>query len=536
MSRNARQTSRFLHPGAAFAAAALLGLLAACGGGGQPATPTGASHVTEAPGAAALARVPGPPGPPAPASAPAPAGFKLLKTNPEKGNAGTPFTITGEGLPTGKPVQFVWVTWDGSYVTKSLPETVQFFDRQFVEKRVLLAPSSGPVAIDDAGRFTANFAAPEDYGEIHDIYAVVDGLEVAKAGFRIVRKVTIAPTEGPIGTPITIQVNGLAWKPFESTLAVRYDNKYTGFLAATTTRGTVTAQVRAAGPVGMHTIDVGQSSAAVPYLNPEQSPVAQLGSFRFTFNVTKDAGPPEATIDWPENGRVAVNPSTLITTADSSLVSAVSAVFSTSSGPILSAATVKAIGLPPDADVDLLWVTAKGNRISPSGWNLEHVPLTKARAGKDGSLSAAIQIPDDLGGWHVVKLVQGEKVLAQAPYFVERSIGGVTPRRVKAGETFQVQIKGVGWTELDNGFAVTYDNAYIGYSCGFNSQGDVTMNLVATGGPGTHLIDIYPMIFQGQGKPPWDYELPILSFRQDAPGLALGYRLPAFRLAIQVTD
>ena len=83
---------------------------------------------------------------------------------------------------------------------------------------------------------------------------------------------------------------------------------------------------------------------------------------------------------------------------------------------------------------------------------------------------------------------------------------------------------------------MTYDNAYIAYSCGFNREGDVTMNLAATGGPGTHLIDIYPMVFQGQGKPPWDYELPILSFKQDAPGLALGYRLPAFRLAVEVTD
>ena len=101
---------------------------------------------------------------------------------------------------------------------------------------------------------------------------------------------------------------------------------------------------------------------------------------------------------------------------------------------------------------------------------------------------------------------------------------------------FTVHLKGIGWTELDNGVAVTYDNAYIGFDCGFNSQGDVTMNLVATGAPGIHLIDIYPMIYQGHGDPPWGYQAPLLAFQVDAPGLALGYNLPAYRLAIEVTN
>ncbi len=61
--------------------------------------------------------------------------------------------------------------------------------------------------------------------------------------------------------------------------------------------------------------------------------------------------------------------------------------------------------------------------------------------------------------------------------------------------TFNVHLKGVGWTQLDNTIAVTYDNRYVGYGCGFNSNGDVVLNLVATGGPGTHLIDIYPLLY-----------------------------------------
>ena len=190
--------------------------------------------------------------------------------------------------------------------------------------------------------------------------------------------------------------------------------------------------------------------------------------------------------------------------------------------------------MPPDAAVDIYWVSAKGNRVSPSGWNLIQTNIGKATTASNGSLRTDIQIPDDLGGWHVVKLARGEKVLAAVPFFVEHSLVGVTPIRVKANETFKIQIKGIGWTELDNGVAVTYDNGYIGYACGFNSQGDVTIYLQASGGAGIHLIDLYPMIFKGHGLGSWNYNIPQLTFAQDAPGLALGYRLPVFRLAIEV--
>ena len=68
-----------------------------------------------------------------------------------------------------------------------------------------------------------------------------------------------------------------------------------------------------------------------------------------------------------------------------------------------------------------------------------------------------------------------------------------------AGTTFTIHLKGVGWTETANIYAVDYDNAYIGYACGFNSQGDVMINLQATGEPGWHFIDLYPADLQGQG-------------------------------------
>jgi len=85
---------------------------------------------------------------------------------------------------------------------------------------------------------------------------------------------------------ITVRITGLGSSAFTSTAAIRYDNKYTGFVTATTTHGTAEFQFRAAGPVGDHTIELYGASHATPYLNIEQSPVAAVGTYRATFRVT----------------------------------------------------------------------------------------------------------------------------------------------------------------------------------------------------------------------------------------------------------
>ena len=97
---------------------------------------------------------------------------------------------------------------------------------------------------------------------------------------------------------------------------------------------------------------------------------------------------------------------------------------------------------------------------------------------------------------------------------------------VKEGQPFTIHLKGVGWTQLDNTVGVDYDNSYIGYGCGFNSNGDVLLHLHATGGPGTHLIDLYPMLYSlspSFANTPYGM-VPVLTYAQDEPGP--GPRLP----------
>jgi hypothetical protein len=480
----------------------------------------------------AIPGVPGLAGPVAPAAQPVD-NMGILKATPDTAPGGTAFTLAGGGLGPGKAVTIVWMTTNVSYVVDARPDTVDFIGRK-VDK---LGVTLGKTTTDAKGAFSLSLTAPKDFGGIHDLYAVVDGKQVAKGGFLVSRVVTMTPTSGPLGTPITITVSGLGSSQYESEAAVLYDNHFTGLIAGNTTRGTATVQIRAAGPVGRHQVEVYDASHVLPYLNIEQSPLPWLLPSKFEFTVTKDAGPPRTRVELPVDVQPTVDARTTLSAGTGTGSGGAAARLSSTSGSVLSKVGVSATGLTPGGAVDLEWATVVGNRVNCTGtcWSSVTVPLARVAAAADGSLSASITVPDGLGGWHVVRVLQGGQVKAELPYFVNRSFVSIT-KRVKAGQRFTIHLKGVGWTQIDNTLAVTYDNSYIGYGCGFNSQGDVVMNLVASGAPGTHLIDIYPMLYTQQ--PAYPYPplgmMPLLSFNRDAPGLALGYRLPAFRLAITV--
>ncbi|EQD77138.1 hypothetical protein B1A_03104, partial [mine drainage metagenome] len=104
------------------------------------------------------------------------------------------------------------------------------------------------------------------------------------------------------------------------------------------------------------------------------------------------------------------------------------------------------------------------------------------------------------------------------------------------GQEVTISIKGVGWTQLDNTLGVDYDNSYIGYGCGFNSNGYMVVHLKATGAVGYHVIDLYPMLYSlspSFASTPYGM-VPVLSAGRDYPGLALGYQVPSIHFMIKV--
>ena len=108
------------------------------------------------------------------------------------------------------------------------------------------------------------------------------------------------------------------------------------------------------------------------------------------------------------------------------------------------------------------------------------------------------------------------------------------------GQQLTVHLKGVGWTQTANIYTLVMDNNYVGYACGFNSQGDITIHILAPGTPGIHYVDLYPAIYQGNlfgsaaaqnalGGNVSYFQIPMLN-AIDHPG----ERLPAFHLTFQV--
>ena len=472
------------------------------------------------------------PGPVAPAAKPS-QNMGILKTTPDVGVAGTSYTLSGTGLPAGKDVSIVWSTANVTWVVDPRPDSVDYLGRKAEKVAVVIATTT----TNANGAFSLKLKAPRDFGGIHDIYAVVNGVQVAKGGFLITRKATMTPRRGPVGTMITLTYSGLGSSLYEGGAAAYYDNGYIGAVMANWTRGVATVKFRASGPVGRHTVLIADA-ISVDYLNIPQSPIPWANGAHFTFTVTKDAGRPAQRIDWPAQVAPTLDARTTLATTGLTASSTATARLSSTAGPVLSKVDVAATGLSAGAPVDLVWSTVVGNRVNCTGtcWSFVSVPLGKGTASADGSLTSSVTVPDGLGGWHVIQLLQGGQIKAQVPYFVKRSVVGISSLRLKAGQPFTIHLKGVGWTQLDNTIAVDYDNSYVGYGCGFNSNGDVVLNLVATGQPGTHLIDMYPLLYTQQpsyANTPYGM-VPVLTYARDVPGLALGYQLPAIRLAITV--
>ena len=141
-----------------------------------------------------LAGVAGLPGPLAPAAQPA-ANMSLLTVKPDEAVAGTKFAVSASGLPANKDVSIVWNTANVTWMVDARPDSVDYLGRQATKLAVVL----GQGKTDAQGALSLKLTAPSDFGGVHDIYAVVDGLQVAHGGFLIadtgnkrIRKVSAA--------------------------------------------------------------------------------------------------------------------------------------------------------------------------------------------------------------------------------------------------------------------------------------------------------------------------------------------------------
>jgi hypothetical protein len=436
---------------------------------------------------------------------------------PTHGIAGTVVRAVGSGFAPGASLELDWNTVEGSWVLSGTWN--ESFEGRTYKPTV---ESLTQVTTDGSGAFTTSFTAPDGFGFSHDV-AVTDGQTVVnKAAFKVDPQVSISPTSGPPGTLIHLVMRGVGWANLENSWLVTYDDQFTGWLSAVTTDGLAEATIPATGGPGEHIIRVAHGAFSVPYLNNQQSPEPDRPTFTMSFTVTSgEAVPPPA----PGNQSLAQ----------------VAGAQPAGGGPQVWAdpqlatvgtpVTIHGAGFPASASVGLTWSTIVGNRVSGSGYDESSSSLGTVSAA-DGSFQFQLPMPDDLGGTHRLDAVVGDTALASTTLTITPSAYPIEPAAGPPGTDFTIHLKGVGWTETANIYTLVYDNGYLGYACGFNSQGDVQIHLAAAGPPGWHFIDLYPAIYKGKDiGGVYNFRIPELTFAADHPG----EQLPAFHFAFQIT-
>lgn len=443
-----------------------------------------------------------------------------MALDPAKGPAGTSVRVDGRDLPANLPLRLIWVTHDCRWVLKGA-QSEEYHGRQCDVVEVELAS----VRTDAQGAVSTSFVVPEDFGFAHDVLLVdKDGAVRNKALFDAKLQVTVAPDSGPVGTPITITVKGMGVEALENNRQILYDNGYTGWLSAITTRGTATATIPATGAPGRHVIQVARGAFTFPYLNPAQSPRPDIPVFEFPFTVTD--GPPVLPAPGPAQTPPAVARSGPAGDSNPAITTDLAA------GPVGTLLTLKGQGFAATSDVKVQWFRIVGNRVAGQGWEERSVDLPPARTAGDGTFVTSFAIPGDVGGPHRIEASLAGGRPATTSVVVTPAAAVLAPAAGPQGTSFNATLTGVGWTETANIYTVVYDNRYIGYACGFNSQGNVTVPMTATGEPGWHFIDLYPAIYKGEeGGGQQSFRIPQLTFAADHPG----ERLPAFHFAFQIT-
>ncbi len=448
-----------------------------------------------------------------------------LQLNPARAHVDSPIEAIAQGLEPGKRVQLTWHTNRPEWAADLVAGT--FNGIEYHDQTLTLAEG----VTDDQGSVRLSFAVPEDFGYLHNVtidYA--DGTQAARQGILVEPTISVSPTSGPVGTPIEVTVKGVGFRPYDYLRHILYDNRFTGIVTAINTRGTARVTIPAVGEPGVHSIQLMRGAYTAPYLNPRQSPnyIPGLNEPYFTtFRITEGeavvpSAPSEQTLPrLPFEADEAGSGPTLS--------------LNYATGHVGETLAIDARGFPAGAEVQLTWSRVVGNRVSGQGWQEDWITLGSAVADQDGAFQWEGETPDDLGGAHTIRatVAGSSEPLATAVYTIQPSVAQFTPTEVKPGEMMTIQLKGIGWTETENIITMVHDNAYIGYACGFNTQGDVTIYFYADTRPGWHYIDLYPAIYKGNmGAVSSDpFRLPMLNV-PDHPGA----ELPAFRLAYHVVD
>jgi len=163
-------------------------------------------------------------------------GVGSLVVSTLQGPAGTAFSISGSGLTPSTELSLTWSTAKGAWKAQLLPNSVNYTGYQWDKFSVVLAK----VTTDSMGAFKLETKMPEDFGGPHDIYAVFNGMAVAKGAIQMTPTISITPKSGAVGTPITVTYKGMGPNLYTGGISVLLDNSYPGEAHSILIRGVST--------------------------------------------------------------------------------------------------------------------------------------------------------------------------------------------------------------------------------------------------------------------------------------------------------
>jgi hypothetical protein len=487
-------------------------IVSACQGASAQSVPVQAARLTQA------ASVPT-------GASPAPSGTVTspvkyigeFSINPAHAPSGAKVSAAGKGFESNTELELIWQGFKGTWKV----EGSNFNGRDFTDVMQSLAK----VKTDASGSFQTTFTVPSGFGFGHDVLVEKQNEIQNKSNFDVDMQVSMSPSSGPVGTPVNINAQGIGWRSLENSWEVIYDNKFTGWISSVTTGGIAHASIPAVGAPGKHIIQIIHGSATFPYMNMQQSPEPDRPTWTFEFTVTAGAAiqPPSVQAQSLPIEKGTVKPDSTGPAIWTDILS----------GTVGTAVTLQGSGLPAGKQLDLLWFHEVGSRVSGQGYSEASVSLGKVTVTAEGNIVFPFKTLDDLGGPHRIEVQDGGTKLAETSFTISPSAFALSPSSGPAGTTITIHLKGVGWTQTANIYTLVYDNAYVGYACGFNSQGDATVYLPATGEPGWHYVDLYPGIYLGTDMSQTnDFRIPQLTAQDDHPG----ERLPVFHFAFLVTN
>ena len=166
-------------------------------------------------------------------------------------------------------------------------------------------------------------------------------------------------------------------------------------------------------------------------------------------------------------------------------------------GPVGTPVTVTGQAPPPGQDIDLLWRTVEGSWKVADGeyhgraFDPIAYRIATVKTDKSGAFTASFTAPDDFGFSHDIVAQQSKRLLTQTAFMIDMTMTFAGARTSgPVGSPIAVEIKGMGWKEMQDSWMVLYDNKFTGFASVVTTHGGAHFTISATGQPGQHIVEL----------------------------------------------